>query len=135
MLKFNTETKRWSNGSDVPLEGNDLKYYEYGAVVHGKEVFYFGGRVSYSQNKIFRYCIKLDQWKLIGTLQQNRYAHSAIQQANGFTIIGGNGNYYHEYCYISTDDLDQMECGKKMQRLNGYAYYPELVHVHDNFCQ
>ena len=73
--------------------------------------------------------------KLIGHLDQTRYGHGVIQQASGFTVVGGSGNHYHEYCTFSTEGDEQIICEKKDVRLNGWLTYPELYHVNESYCQ
>ena len=64
-----------------------------------------------------------------------------IQQGNGFTVIGGNGNYQHEYCTVQTVNVPYRKkeevvlCEKTDFRLNGWLTYPELFHVTDDYCQ
>ena len=90
-------------------EETEFKYYNYAPVVHGNEVYYFGGRHSgnmlesshlmhcillLSSNikkvkQIHRYTVDTNRWRYMGDLQQGRYgwATVALSNSNNFLVM------------------------------------------------
>ena len=47
-------------------------------------------------------------------------------------VVGGNGA--KQPTEKSSIKNDQMNCIRQQPFVNDFAYWPELFHVHDNFC-
>ena len=72
------------------------------------------------------------EWKKLGELNQARLGHGVFIQQGHFIVVGGyNGNLRTERCTLNEDAIS---CTLIDPELNGYAFYPEMMSVEQNFC-
>ena len=74
------------------------------------------------------------EWTKVGTLNKGRFAHNAIELQGQFLVVGGTGEteFETEKC---TYTYGQVDCTKTGPNLRGFAYWPELYLVPDDYCQ
>ena len=68
-----------------------------------------------------------------GTLKNGRYGHGAIFDGEKFLIIGGMERYAPVKNEVCTLKGSKMTCVEKSVALKGYAFYPELFLVGNDF--
>ena len=71
-------------------------------------------------------------WSNIGSLITARQGHNVIYDGSNLIVVGGERQVKTEVCRLLND---KMFCVEQTPELFGYANYPELFLVSDNFCQ
>ena len=108
-----------------------------------KDTFYlFGGDSGPSEftpsNTIAAFSTMTKEWKKLGELNKARYAHGVIIQKDDFIVVGGYPNSDYEFDVITehcTFDEDAIQCTPIDPKLGDYAFYPEMMHVEQNYCE
>ena len=95
---------------------------------------YFGGQIDtrVSSTTIARLDGLTFTWTKVGDLNQGRHAHSVIEVQGEILVIGGDGQKMSELCSYQNG---QMTCVAQEPDLYRYAFFPELIDVHDDFCK
>ena len=115
----------------IPFNANDIS--DLAVVYAHSSYFYFGGYSDayYNLSIIARLDGESFEWTKVGQLKEGRYGHNAIHLNGYFIVVGGYGSRKTEKCVYNNN---QMICNSQSPSLTYYAYTPELMVVHDDYC-
>ena len=104
---------------------------------HGDKHYYFGGLYGGDDPKDSILVLKENTWTWsnLGKMKISRSGHEIILVGDRFMIFGGVGSLgseekKNEACALKNG---QFSCTKFYSSLDGYAYYPILYLVDDNY--
>ena len=122
------ENQTWNIIGDAPVT---IKLSSYAVIFNAGNFYYFGGYDEADLNSILRLNAARWKWAFVGKLKSARNGHGVILIDDTFMIIGGQGNFSNEACFLEFNG--KFTCEEKVSSLDDYYFTPLMVLVNDDY--